>query len=119
MYSSSRLYLIENEAGKRGGLCPEMNAKLYLLNQCLTVSHSTCIVNFIANSADYGGAVYVSNDSNLGLCDPNYRSRFIARECFVQTLAVYGTMPSNVDEQYNIYFSQNLPSFLDLACLED
>ena len=110
LYSGSRLYFIENEAGKGGGLCLEMTAKLYILKS-MPYSEPFHIVNFIANSADYGGAIYVSDDSNLGLCDPNYRSHFKAKECFVQTLAVYGSMPSNTDEQHmnikNIYFSRN------------
>ena len=109
-YSGSRLYFIENVAEKGGGLCLEMNAKLYILKS-MPYSEPFNIVNFIANSADYGGAVYVSDDSNLGLCDLNYRFHFKAKECFFQTLAIYSSLPSNISQQTtnmkNILFLEN------------
>ena len=44
------------------------------------------ITTFTGNSADYGGAVYVNDDTNSGTCasGPNLRT-----ECFFQALALY------------------------------
>ena len=49
------------------------------------------IVNFNANSTEQGGAVYVSEGSYLGLCNPNYNSHYKAEECFFRILAVYSS----------------------------
>ena len=71
------------------------------------------IVTFSGNSADYGGAVYVSDDSNSDTCNPSFTSHYKARECVMQVLAIYSSaslyvnqMRRNVNPQ-NIYFSQN------------
>ena len=58
---------------------------------------------FTANSADYGGAVYVSDD---GMCILSTN-----KECFFQTLALYRSMPIDFDFNdhrcQNIYFYNN------------
>ena len=110
IYIGSRIYFVENEAEKGGALCLESNAKVYILKS-IPYSEPIDIISFLDNSADYGGAVYVSDDSYLGMCNPNYESHFKAKECFIQTLAIYGSIPFNYDEQAmnitNIFFAQN------------
>ena len=105
-YSSTSLYFIENEAEKGGGLYLEVNAKIYILKS-EQYSRPFFTVKFTDNSANYGGAVYVSDDS----CKPNYNSQYKAKECFFQILAVYGSMFSNFSQESmitkNIFFSQN------------
>ena len=111
-YVGSILYISDNEAKKGGGLYLEMNSKLYVLK---FTSHNEpfSIVTFSGNSADYGGAVYVSDYSNLGTCNPSFSSQYEARECFFQVLAIYSSTPSNVSQvegnvnALNIHFSQN------------
>ena len=68
-YSGSSLYFTDNKAEKGGGLCLEINAKLYIL-KFMPHNESSSIVTFTGNSANLGGAVYVSDDSNLGQCNP-------------------------------------------------
>ena len=47
-------------AEKGGGLYLEMNAKVYIL-QSMSYTKQSHVVNFDTNSADYGGAIYVSD----------------------------------------------------------
>ena len=102
------VFFIENKSKKGGGLYLEMNAKLYILKSML-YSRPHYSVNFVGNSADYGGAVYVSDDSNSGLCDPNYTYHFDARECLIQIIAVQSSVSSTTDHKSmrSIFFSQN------------
>ena len=111
-YIGSILYVSDNEAEKGGGLYLEMNSKLYVL-KFTPHNEPFSIVTFSGNSADYGGAVYVSDYSNLGTCNPSFSSQYKARECFFQVLAIYSSRPSNINEvegnvnTQNIHFSQN------------
>ena len=86
---TATLYFANNVAQKGGGLSLEANAKLYVLKyhyggiaegrNFLYPQANTII--FSANSADYGGAVYMDDDTNSGTCsgDPKI-------ECFFQVL---------------------------------
>ena len=87
----------------------EANAKLYILKHNdipIQESPDTSTALFTGNSADYGGAVYVDDDSISGTCvsDPN-------KECFFQVLALYDFYPYNVFEAKSMYFSQNNANF--------
>ena len=112
VYFSSLLYLTNNEAERGGGLCLEMNTKLYILK---SIPHDEPfpIVTFTGNSADYGGTIYVSDDSNLGMCNPSFSSLYKAKECFFQMLAIYSSIHSNYSQEsmnistQNVFFSQN------------
>ena len=106
-YIGARIKIIRNVAKMGGGLSLEANAKLYILKYTSILTfqiytrfdYNTTI--FIANSADYGGAVYVDDDTNSGTCtsDPNL-------ECFFQVLAVHGTADEYLQTQ-SMHFSQN------------
>ena len=89
-----------------GGLSLEANAKLYILkNTIVKIGYNldTNATIFTANSAEYGGAVYVDDDTNSGCAsDPK-------TECFFQVLAMY-----DIDVVYDpglvtksLYFSKN------------
>lgn len=110
MYVGSLLHFDNNEAEKGGGLCLEMTSKLYVL-KATPNEEPFPIVTFSVNSADYGGAVYVSDESNLGMCNPTFSSHYKAKECFFQVLASYSSFPykfenTNANIQ-NIFFSDN------------
>ena len=111
-YDGSRLYVSDNEAEKGGGLCLETSSKLYILKST-PHNEPLSIVTFSGNSADYGGAVYVSDDSNSDTCNPSFTSHYKARECVMQVLAIYSSASLNVNQMrrdvntQNIYFSQN------------
>ena len=70
--SGARMVFLGNAAERGGGLSLEASAKLYVLkydNGDDIDDANTTI--FTANSADYGGAVYVDDDSNSGTCASN------------------------------------------------
>ena len=106
--SGGLLNFTKNTAEMGGGLSLEANAKLYVLKYART-SRSSLFDNvfatklFVGNTAVYGGAVYVDDDTNTGACSSYGKS-----ECFFQALAVY---ENNTNYNYlvlkDIYFSQN------------
>ena len=84
-YSGSKLKFIKNEAEKGGGHHLEMNAKLYVLKS-IPYNKPFDTVSFTSNSADYGGAVYISDDYNSVTCSHQYKFNSKAKDCFLQTL---------------------------------
>ena len=108
--SESGVSFIENKSKKGGGLYLETNAKLYILKSVL-YSRPCYIVHFVSNSAEHGGAIYISDDSNSGLCDPNYTLHFDAKECLIQIIAVQSSESSlsttNQHSMKGIFFLQN------------
>ena len=92
-YLESSIYFIENRAKNGGGVFLEVNAKLYTLQRTTTSifksQHFTTFV-FINNSADYGGAVYVADDTNFGVCASTSNSvSSTTTECFLQSLSLH------------------------------
>ena len=105
------ILFVENKSNRGGGLYLEMTI-VYILKSVL-YSRPYYIINFVGNSADYGGALYVSDDSNSGLCDPNYTFHFDAKECLFQIRATQSstssTQSTSLGQQsmQNIFFSEN------------
>jgi predicted outer membrane repeat protein len=103
-YSGTRIHFTKNKAKFGGGLALEANAKLNILKYDLyydIVSSDTNTTLFTGNSADYGGAVYVDDDTNSGTCASDPRT-----ECFFQVLALYSNYGSGLTLQC-MYFSNN------------
>ena len=103
-YTGSRINFIGNTAKKGGGLSLEANTKYYILKYQIIYYYEDTDTNttiFIANSADYGGAVYVNDDSNSGICSSDPKT-----ECFFQVLAIHNRESYYLKIQ-SIYFSQN------------
>ena len=104
-YTGTKINFVKNTAELGGGLSFEVNAKLYILkyNPILYSGNdtSTTVTNFTANSADYGGAVYVDDDTNSGMCASNPKM-----ECFFQVLTIHSEESKSLKIQ-SIYFSQN------------
>ena len=78
-----------------GGLSLEANAKIHILRYthdpyddlCFNINsklHNTFMIRFIANTAQYGGAIYVNDETYSGTCAINPKT-----ECFFQVLALY------------------------------
>jgi predicted outer membrane repeat protein len=106
-YVGTRMNFTNNKARFGGGLSLEENARLYILkyNQ-IRISYfyenDINTVLFIGNSAEYGGAVYVDDDTNSGTCVSDPKT-----ECFFQVLALYTeSHPFDLNPQ-GVYFSQN------------
>ena len=94
------LQVTNNGAKFGGGLYLEVNPKLYILKNTPT-SRVSYLMNLTGNHANYGGALYVSDDTNSGACSPDI-------ECFIQTLALHQqTYKVNTE---NILFSKNTAS---------
>ena len=83
-----------NTAHRGGGLSLEANAKLVMLkyedgkiglllaNYNITIYNQSYTTIFSGNSADYGGAIYVNDDTNSGTCTNDSKT-----DCFFQILA--------------------------------
>ena len=98
VYQQGKLQLIDNNAKFGGGMYLEFNSKLYVLKTSPTFSRFY-FVNFISNSASYGGAVYVADDTNSGTCSPD-------NECFIQTLTLHISDSSHLTTE-SILLSEN------------
>ena len=94
-YIGTRINFTNNAAERGGGLSLEANAILYVLKYDripyyhhktrIFIATDTNTTIFTANKADYGGAVYVDDDTNSGTCASKPKT-----ECFFQVLAIYG-----------------------------
>ena len=98
VHQPGSLHLISNNAKFGGGMYLEVNSKLYILKTQRTISRSY-FMNFSANHANYGGAVYMADDTNSGTCSPD-------NECFIQSLALHQIMSYPLDT-VNILFTEN------------
>ena len=83
----------------------ESNSKLYVLKHGPHLNGWTNtdsnVTIFLENTADYGGAVYVDDDTNSG----TYAS-VPKTECFFQVLATHAEILPNIKTQ-SMHFSQN------------
>ena len=123
---TATLYLANNTAQKGGGLSLEANAKLHVLKyysegidkESFTYLQANTVI-FTANSADYGGAVYVDDDTNSGTCsgDPKidcFFQVFLYMYLFIEGLYDQKSLPQgffnftqeNLKPQ-SLYFSEN------------
>ena len=89
VYNGARINITGNAAERGGGLSLEANAKLYILKYEYYLDYYDDNFNFnttifTANSADYGGAIHVDDNTNSGTCASNTET-----ECFFQVLALY------------------------------
>ena len=105
VYTGARINITGNEAERGGGLSLEANAKLnfqkynyYYIDDDNDFNTAT----FTANSADYGGAIHVDDDTNSGTCASNTET-----ECFFQVLAHYGFSLYSRLKTQSMHFSQN------------
>ena len=94
VYQPSVLHLSDSSAKYGGAMCLE---RLYLLKHFQYPSNDE-LVSFINNSANYGGAIYVADDTNLDACLDN-------RDCFVQVLT--DAPDIDLESHVNIIFSKN------------
>ena len=80
VHPQGSLQIISNNAENGGGLYLEVNPKLYILRN---EEYSSNRFSFINNHAkNYGGAMYVADDTSSGAC-------LLNSECFFQSLALY------------------------------
>ena len=82
VHHKGTLQFTYNRAENGSGLYLEVNPKLYILKDVYEFQSWRDLLIFTGNHGNYGGAVYVADDTNSGACSPNI-------ECFIQTLALY------------------------------
>ena len=106
LYTGARINITGNTAERGGGLSLEINAKLYILKYDGDYNddddNDFNTTTFTANSADYGGAIHVDDDTNSGTCASNTEA-----ECFFQVLALYIKGPRSICMIQSMHFSQN------------
>ena len=108
--SFSSLLFNSNVATRGGGLFFKMDSKVYIFKSKINTSKSMTahqrLVYFSLNSAQYGGAIYVSDN---GMCSISIESTI--NECFIQALAMYSSMSADFDPEdircQNIAFVNN------------
>ena len=92
------IFFRNNSAVYGGGICLDVNARIYIL---MTSSER---INFIltANSAHYGGAVYIADETNSGVCaSKSHNIHSTTTECFMQLLSLQLQL-SNYDKNIQI-----------------
>ena len=95
------LQFTNNRAENGSGLYLEVNPKLNLLKEDYDdYGSGRNLLIFTGNHGNYGGAVYVADDTNSEACSPN-------NECFIQTLALHQFISSSNINTVNIQFSGN------------
>ena len=108
----SKTYIGGNHAKRGGGMYLESGAKVYLLKsevECLYgICQSWIVLHLYNNTADYGGAVYVNDDTNSGTCyaTPFSYKTTIFSECFIQGISLYQEYFCDANV-LNIYFANN------------
>ena len=90
----SQIIFNENLATKGGAVSLEVNAKLYTFIKVNANPRTlTASLTFNRNKADYGGAIYVADDTNSGICSSSsFRIHFSSTECFLQILGLHGRL---------------------------
>ena len=86
----SAINFTENRAGMGGGICLEMDTKIYILK---TDVNSTNAINFISNLAVAGGGAIHAIDGPHSCTSTNILP-YITNECFLQTIEQYDIQPS-------------------------
>ena len=90
--NDSRLDFVENRAEMGGGVDLEINSVIYI-HKYRSSNESFTIVNFTANSADYGGAVFISDNTNFGVCTEfENKTHSFTNECSIQLALYHGTL---------------------------
>ena len=90
-----------------GGIYLALTSQLYVIKSGNNYTRKIYSLCFTANSAKYGGAVYVADETNSEQCaSVSYTNKSVDTECFLQVIS-----PSSIDQrEYNytsINFSQN------------
>ena len=117
IYATSSFFSAENEAWVTfeenaanfagGGIYLEQSSKLYVLMVSEDIGKVDVIV-FTSNSAEYGGAVYVADETNSGTCSSKSFEQYSPKtECFIELLPHQSGYYGNNDVEVTV-FEDNL-----------
>ena len=106
---SQYIELANNEAVYGGGICLEASSKFYIKQQS---SSSKKVLRFIENSACYGGAIYVLDNTTTGTCSSSpvqlqTVTTTLQSRCFFQILKPVTENNSYPSIEDYMYFERN------------
>ena len=83
-YPYRTIYVVDNRAKLGGGMYLSENAKIYFIESSHLI---TGRIVFAQNIANYGGALYVKDNTTSGACHSSSYTEYLpSTECFFQTL---------------------------------
>ena len=99
----------ENAAGRwGGGIFLLMASSIHIEKKGFYKEkpvQSENILHFVSNRADHGGAIYVADETNYGICS-SFNLLSTTSECFIQVLTAYET-PGNIYDIISVKFKIN------------
>ena len=113
IYATSSFFSAENEAWVTfkenganfagGGIYLEESSKLYVLMVSEDIGKVDVMI-FTSNSADFGGAVYVADETNSGTCASNSFEQYSTKtECFFELLPHQSGYYGNNDVEVTVF----------------
>ena len=109
-YMGAIVNITENVAQNGGGIYLEANTKVTILKDYIFntgVGHNA--MNFVGNSAQHGGAIFVDDATNSGSCESNpFETKAPKSECFLSVVSTQTFVTTNTNFSLNnIYFDLN------------
>ena len=102
-YKGAIVNITENAAQKGGGIYLEAYSKITVLKDYIfETDMKRNAVNFIGNSANYGGAIYVDDETNSASCVSNpFEVKTPKSECFISVVATQTIATTNTNFSLN------------------
>ena len=102
------VHFTNNTSKMGGGIYLALTSQLYVIKSGNNYTRTIYNLYFTANSANYGGALYVADETNSEQCaSVSYTNLSVDTECFLQVIS-----PISIDQEiYNyisVTFSQNV-----------
>ena len=119
-YKETFLKLVKNLAKVGGGICFEVDSKLYIMKNVRKYPTEDLFkVSFTRNTAMYGGAIYIADNTYFKICESTIQngkerssiihSKSTSVECFFQVLVITLGIIPNITS-INIGFTENYAS---------
>ena len=111
-YEGAILNITENSAQSGGGICLEANSKIIMLKDFIFRTTMRNTLKFVGNSAQYGGAIYVDDESNSGSCVSNpFEIKAPKSECFMSVVSTQTIVTARTNFSLsNVLFDKNTAS---------
>ena len=107
-YIGGSAFFVGNQADLGGGASLDANSKLYILKKDWS-THLHFSITFMTNSANYGGALFISDETNSGVCaSASYQLLPVITQCFIQTIAQHSFVAATNLNLVNVEFVKNL-----------
>ena len=111
LYEGALMIIEGNTALQGGALFMEANSRVTLLKDYLFYTLlNVSALNFVENTAMYGGAIYVDDQSNSGSCASNpFDVNAQQSECFIHVIATQAILTANTNYILtNVRFDSNI-----------